>query len=235
MIAIIAILAAMLLPALGKVKEAGKRASCSSTLKQLGGCSAMYVADYKDYLCAYWGLDTKWWWAKDRVVSYAYPQFNAQARKIETFYKATKFLHCPSDTNSYGVAYGDSYNITTEPMSYGWNECMGNQNFHNPAQGRTNLTYSPKQMKQVKHPSMAILAADISSDLLLTTTNPFAGIGFPNGFSRVFRVGDPIVSNRHGRNFNVARADGSSGSESLTYMLSLNGKYAISDRYMGVK
>ena len=41
-IAIIAILASILLPALGKAREKGKTAACVSNLKQLGLSAAMY-------------------------------------------------------------------------------------------------------------------------------------------------------------------------------------------------
>src|SRR5438067_13897072 len=44
-IAIIAILAALLLPALGRAKANGQRVSCLSHLKQLAAASQMYMAD----------------------------------------------------------------------------------------------------------------------------------------------------------------------------------------------
>ena len=46
-IAIIAILAGMLLPALGAVKETGKQANCTNNLKQMGTATVTYDNDYK--------------------------------------------------------------------------------------------------------------------------------------------------------------------------------------------
>ena len=48
-IAIISILAAMLLPALGKVKAIGMESTCRSNQKQIGLAYALYGNDYKSY------------------------------------------------------------------------------------------------------------------------------------------------------------------------------------------
>ena len=49
-IAIIAILAGMLLPALKQAREKAKAASCTGNLKQLGTATQMYISDNKEYL-----------------------------------------------------------------------------------------------------------------------------------------------------------------------------------------
>ena len=49
-IAIIAILASLLLPALGKAKAAAKSIECAGNLKTLGSCVYMYTGDYDEFL-----------------------------------------------------------------------------------------------------------------------------------------------------------------------------------------
>ena len=46
-IAVIAILAALLLPALAKAKASGQSAACKSNLRQLGIALTMYVGEYQ--------------------------------------------------------------------------------------------------------------------------------------------------------------------------------------------
>ena len=49
-IAIIAILAGMVMPALGKARAKGQRTACLSNLKQIGTCIEFYIQDNNDHL-----------------------------------------------------------------------------------------------------------------------------------------------------------------------------------------
>jgi prepilin-type N-terminal cleavage/methylation domain-containing protein/prepilin-type processing-associated H-X9-DG protein len=61
-IAIIAILASLLLPALSKARDKAKRIKCAANLKQIGASSVMYVNDGNNWMpaAAYSGQPTEW-------------------------------------------------------------------------------------------------------------------------------------------------------------------------------
>jgi len=61
-VAIIAILAAMLLPALSKARERARTAKCINQLKQIGMAMMMYAQDYDGYLI-YLYDEVNWWWS----------------------------------------------------------------------------------------------------------------------------------------------------------------------------
>src|SRR5215472_1691927 len=60
-IAIIAILASMLLPALGRAKAKAQSAQCLSNLKQLNYAWTMYSGDYAEVLVPNWLADPRAW------------------------------------------------------------------------------------------------------------------------------------------------------------------------------
>ena len=58
-IAIIALLLGLLLPALGKAREAGRIAKCLSNNKQFGTAAVLYAMDFKDTI---WPISKRWSW-----------------------------------------------------------------------------------------------------------------------------------------------------------------------------
>ena len=116
-ISIIAILAAMLLPALGKARQAARNSVCKSQLKQIGTALVLYVSDYGDYFPYTEGKN---------YMEGIRPYLNAP----ETVHQETRTIFaCPSDlkphngaTCSYASNAGYSW-AWKDPFYYGmtWN------------------------------------------------------------------------------------------------------------------
>jgi prepilin-type N-terminal cleavage/methylation domain-containing protein/prepilin-type processing-associated H-X9-DG protein len=107
-IAIIAILAGMLLPALSRAKEAGKRIHCLNDLKQLGLSLQMYTDENDGFL-------------PPRV----HP--NRWAQRLYEGYQDLRILVCPDDNNPKTIFGTDPvlYPADAAPRSYimnGWND-----------------------------------------------------------------------------------------------------------------
>jgi prepilin-type N-terminal cleavage/methylation domain-containing protein/prepilin-type processing-associated H-X9-DG protein len=107
-IGIIAILAGMLLPALARAKEAGRRIACVNNQKQLGLATVMYVDDNDGKFPARaTGAGPRW------------PEM------LRDGYKDLRILICATDRPA--AASPDATNADVAPRSYlinGWNDCF---------------------------------------------------------------------------------------------------------------
>jgi prepilin-type N-terminal cleavage/methylation domain-containing protein len=108
-IAIIAILAAMLLPSLGRAKETARRISCVSNLKQLSIAAVMYTDDNRGFFPPRSSM-TRW------------------PAALHSNYRDVKLLRCPADGPKIPLTGStDTNNFPADgaPRSYfinGWNE-----------------------------------------------------------------------------------------------------------------
>src|SRR5262245_5599691 len=110
-IAIIAILASMLLPALSKAKEAGRRIACANGIRQLGMAASMYSDDNEGRFPV-------------RVLG-ALP--GAWPTTLHEYYKNPRVLVCPSDGPNPARAITDekAWPYDAAPRSFiinGWND-----------------------------------------------------------------------------------------------------------------
>lgn len=92
-ISIIAILAALLLPALNNAKERSKMIACRSQLKQIGVAAYSYINDYSDYMpCGYQAGTARY---------FNWPHVLAQYLSTKGYVPGRDVYRCPSDTNLF--------------------------------------------------------------------------------------------------------------------------------------
>jgi prepilin-type N-terminal cleavage/methylation domain-containing protein/prepilin-type processing-associated H-X9-DG protein len=125
-IAIIAILASMLLPALGKARNKAKQTGCLNNLKQVGLNLNMYLDDNKDFFFSRY-MDTpyassqKTWYQDSHPFVHDYLKI---PYKVGDYWKGTS-LDCPGNPSGYGgnsidYAYNQALNFTTTYPATGW-------------------------------------------------------------------------------------------------------------------
>ena len=98
-IAIIAILAGMLLPALGSAREKARRINCAANLKQFGLACKMYTADFSEYFPSSTAT-TVLVSAANKSTSFANYNLLAQNKYLD----AMKIYICPSTADIVSTA-----------------------------------------------------------------------------------------------------------------------------------
>jgi prepilin-type processing-associated H-X9-DG protein/prepilin-type N-terminal cleavage/methylation domain-containing protein len=89
-LAIIALLAALILPTLSRVRESGRAISCTSNLKQIGLALMQYAEDYNGYHPVA-GATIAWDAIDPATHNHGWMQ------QIQAYLKDQQVLHCPSD------------------------------------------------------------------------------------------------------------------------------------------
>jgi prepilin-type N-terminal cleavage/methylation domain-containing protein/prepilin-type processing-associated H-X9-DG protein len=166
-IAIIAILAGMLLPALSRAKESGKRASCSNNLRQLYLGVRFYGDDNDDLIVPYF----------KRISPGVYDYFYRWDLYVFQYVKNTNSFRCPSyysKTARSDSTYGINWNLT------------GMQDM--PAQR------PQRRFGEVKSPSAVVLLFECWDEGSSRVIGEAQGLG---GFAVYTGAKTPAIEHRH--------------------------------------
>ncbi len=203
-IAIIAILASMLLPALGKARSAAYSANCLANLKQIGTGMIMYVQDYDEYYAPNYvngGANDYWRWTTRLVKDYNISGMTflcpgrsdhisgGASSNRQLWAKAKKYL---PTSNAYFWGF----------PSYGYNAFYIGSNWFATAPNKT-----PAKLSSIKHTSSTVLFGESASnergDQRYIEAGSYLIYPYPYGPG-----GGPIVRPAHERKCNISWTDG---------------------------
>lgn len=195
-IGVIAILAAIALPALSRAKEAGRAASCKSNLRQLGFALTMYGGEHAHYP---YGADFErgllWY---DSLKDY--------------YADAEPVMDCPSYRGDKGYWWSGSF-IAYRGGSYGYN------GFGSRSRAYTYLTVHDmlglggdrpnKELRERRLDPVSVVQVRNPSDMIAIGDSMITPFG--NGTTTyMLTIADGMITdtNRHGSKSNIAFADG---------------------------
>ena len=176
-ISIIAILASLLMPALGKALAAGKKIMCLGNMKQLAAFASGYSIDFNGYVFPQ-ALYVPVGNTMQSVLWYEYFHYQNQLRLInkpvytsyegvnggsKAYYANYTLLLCPADISPLGCWQRQPFRL-----SYGHNEYINITNFK-PPQG-TALS------KSSRHPSLSVTFGDTWKYYSATQTSGNSGL-----------------------------------------------------------
>lgn len=170
-VAIIAILASLLLPALGKARAKARETACTNQMKQFGLANALYVDENDDAMTPHtMATDKLWAWLMTPYLGGSTDPNRPLAERI---------FHCPADSDP-GHLIANSTPAGERPfVSYAYNESMGSRVYYDSA-GSQKERFSFKKINQVAHKSEQIEEAH-GRPLIITTENRASDIYYYMG------------------------------------------------------
>jgi prepilin-type N-terminal cleavage/methylation domain-containing protein/prepilin-type processing-associated H-X9-DG protein len=206
-VAIIAILAGLLLPALSHAKASAKRIKCISNLRQIDLSLQEYISDEAAYPPYYFDNGTPSWWP-DLLVPYLTANWGQPIYQCPAFFTNQFFhppLRFPMPHFTPGIGSYDINSVGVLPESY-----FNGLGIGGTAQSRLVTTLIPTRDGDVLAPSEMIALGDI---IVPPGYTDYQGHLFPPLFNNPGAVGinDPwtlLLRMRHGGLVNTGFCDG---------------------------
>lgn len=207
-IAIIAILAGLLLPALSKAREKGRQAVCINNARQLTLAFVMYTQDYDGCFPPAYVIAPDWSWTDswDFYTVWGDPAAT-KGGIISSYCPGGKVWQCPSfkDVGSDRPYTGYAYNATY----------LGVAPFEETTLGRKSA-----KIDRIRKPSETVLLVDGAIWNIFVTPNQTTGTNYLRAPSDPMHAYGPNVHFRHNGFANVAFCDGHVESIGMKYNVS---------------
>jgi len=209
-VAIISILAGMLLPALGKVKEQGMSTQCLNNLKTLGIGNFMYAGDNNDFTVP-GNLGGKFY---SKLADYGC-DWKENYRETAKFKPGRGTFACPSETAPF------DWNTDAPPYPFAHTHYLvssylcGDTRYKDSEDASWKTYGRRRQMSKVSAPSIAFLASD-SGNAGLPVAEYITTLGYRHGRGRAPGLPQVNIGTRYNSytsgTLNMVFADGHCGS-----------------------
>jgi prepilin-type N-terminal cleavage/methylation domain-containing protein/prepilin-type processing-associated H-X9-DG protein len=158
-IAIVALLAALLFPAISRSKQKAKQTQCLSNLHQLGVALQNFVGDNQAYPSGWAGKSdaADSWWGQRTWIGQLEQGGLGTSKPIPTNSLTMSVFHCPSDTATNPLSYGyNRWGIRDQ----GTNDSFGLFGPFNSFKAHQGRDYAPLPESQVASPAEMMAIGD---------------------------------------------------------------------------
>ncbi len=208
-VAIIAILASMLLPALGKARQKAASVKCTGNLKQIGAGVMFYSMDKDDYVPC-WNYAASLVPADSQIpgttLKWHHYMYKAYGVAIPVFFcPASPLMRTPTNGNAFTYNY----------IGYGYNYSqVGTSQYALPGSNTPLKESLPAKLDQVKVPSLTITHCDTLALYYSDSGNYNYGFYLLNTWKGT--SSGNAYGGRHGNSMNLLFLDGHVGTLRVT-------------------